>query len=1031
MGPAGCTVHAPCDDPGSVCLATDAVTHVRVGVRPDALVVADLDGDGSRDLVGASGPAGTITVLWGEGDDPGWISDTATTWSIDQEVAGIVVADLDDDGHLDLATALPRADAVAVVRGRGGRSFMEPERHPAGAVPRALIAADLDAEGPPELITADDETGTVTVLHQFVAAPPIVVGPGPRALAAGDLDSDGHVDVAVALADADAVQVLRGDGRRGLWPAALHPVGTAPYDLVAADLNVDGLLDLATADSLDDTVSVLFGDGACGLRDRTTWPTVAFPNSLVVSQYGGIIPVLGVLSETTSTVEHLDPRTGDAFTGVLASGPRSIADDAGVLVTAGAAISDLSPGTGVIMSPLSRLSRAYDGPWPVDLDGDGIDELLMHDGDSADGALTLRRGGDIVAVDVGTTAPESVVGADLTGDGRPDLLVRRGEELLVAVQQPNGALTAAKPFAVSGLAHAVLADVDGDGVAEAVALSTIDGTSHLDVYRSDEAGVLTLVSAMTFTVEQPPDTVRVVDGDGNGRPDFLLSSFATRYYVDDTRTSVRELSGFDSFGLLQFVPVDLDGDDRLDAVYCTPATVLAYFDLLGDTKLPEALFDADCDDLDVLDLDRDGDLDILVRETFSTDDSTRFTPWVTDGGTWQRGGSRTVASRRRVLAELDGDDTPEFILDEADGLTAMHVDFGPVLVETEHLRLAARPRLRFGDLDGDGAADLLAFGDSLAVARADGHGGFAPLSQLWRGSLGERVGDGVLVEPHDERDPLFVWSTQFSKLPGQVLRFASLSPEGLSDPSRVRGAFGYFQHLFAVDVDGDRVRDLLVFDTQVGLTGFLARGRPEGGFDKSERLVLDEQLHVNRVGIHDLNRDGHLDIAVQYYTYLDSDPIILQSGVRVFSGVGDGTFASGHDWSELAPSYWDFARLIFGDFDRDGRVELVTHDAWGTLMLVRGGDTRSVRVLLSGVDAYAAADLDRDGYPELLVAGGFRGKTRLRLGRSRSDGSFGFSEHLVDTSGVREVHAADVDGDGELDIILVDDLGATIVRRTR
>nr|WP_276599032.1 VCBS repeat-containing protein [Nannocystis sp. SCPEA4] len=895
---------------------------------------------------------------------------------------------------------------------------MEPERHPTGAVPRALIAADLDAEGPPELITADDETGTVTVLHQFVAAPPVVVGPGPRALAAGDLDSDGHVDVAVALADADAVQVLRGDGHGGLSPAALHPVGTAPYDLVAADLDLDGHLDLATADSLDDTVSVLFGDGAGGLRARTTWPTVPLPSSLVVSQPPGEPPVLGVLSPTTSTVEHLDPRTGQAFTGVLASEPQSVTDDGGILVTAGKALSYMSLGTGIQLTPLWQEEGDFLYEWFVDLDGDGIDELLTWDFDTEAEAVTLREDGASVTIPVGIDQPGSIEAADLTGDGRPDLLVIDYDKFVVSIQQPDGTFVPGPVVISEG--YQLLADIDADGVAEVLVVEAVANEGRIDVFRGDETGQLTLAESASFALAGPPDYARVVDGDGDDLPDLLVSAKDKMVYLEDAQGPARYLALAGGFYSIAFG--DLDSDGRLDAVICQ-GTPYIFNDILGPSTVRLLADDAPgCSAVDAFDLDGDGDLEI-VSGIFA-DDSSRFTPWLLQDGEWEPQGSQTIPYNGNYgagFAQLDGVGPPDFWVDDLNSIHTMRLELGPALLEHEHLRLADRERLRFADIDADGAADLLMFGNDIAVARADGSGSFGPLSVI-RPEGPRRIDNGVLADLAGNGAPLFAWS-EF-----QVgISVADVAFDGLRGARNLPPIDFRPSDLRAADVDGDGLLDLLALNAtsyaSSFLEGALFRGRGDGEFADPVALELDK-VGVSEVALYDMNRDGRLDLV--FVARPQPDP----SEVRVSFGAGDGTFAPGQRWGSFRSPLPLENPLVPGDFDRDGRVELVFANYQNDLLWVRGDESNSPRVVRRGIAAYASADLDRDGHPELLAAGNASGdRTLLHIGRSRSDGSFGFTTHAIATAGVSEIQTADVDGDGELDIILVDDLGAAIVRR--
>ncbi|WP_434421026.1 FG-GAP-like repeat-containing protein [Nannocystis pusilla] len=177
-----------------------------------------------------------------------------------------------------------------------------------------------------------------------------------------------------------------------------------------------------------------------------------------------------------------------------------------------------------------------------------------------------------------------------------------------------------------------------------------------------------------------------------------------------------------------------------------------------------------------------------------------------------------------------------------------------------------------------------------------------------------------------------------------------------------------------------------------------------------------------------MDRDGRVDLIVSGIDIGGGD-----GGIFVLPGQGDGSFGSPRRWSHVSTHIFDPPPLRFADLDRDGAVELITGDIRGSLLWVPDGGL-APRVLLEDVDAYEIADLDRDGRPELLAAAPAPyspASTRLHLGRSRSDGSFGFEHHDLNVAGVRQIHVANVDGDGELDIVLVDGRGATILRRAR
>src|SRR5262249_2942432 len=114
----------------------------------------------------------------------------------------------DGDGNLDLAASLRNANEVAFVAGNGNGTFLDPVAFPvAGKEPVSIVAADMDQDGRPDLITADFANGLLggfSILRgrgDGTFDPPSLVraGRGPGLLQPVDLDHDGAMDLGCTL----------------------------------------------------------------------------------------------------------------------------------------------------------------------------------------------------------------------------------------------------------------------------------------------------------------------------------------------------------------------------------------------------------------------------------------------------------------------------------------------------------------------------------------------------------------------------------------------------------------------------------------------------------------------------------------------------------------------------------------------------------------------------------------------------------------------------------------------------------------
>src|SRR6266446_10684165 len=81
------------------------------------------------------------------------------------------VADFHRDQKLDLAISVTTTDSVAVLLGNGDGTFQAAVNYTVGSSPQGIATADVNADGKPDIISADEcgddlecRKGTVSVL---------------------------------------------------------------------------------------------------------------------------------------------------------------------------------------------------------------------------------------------------------------------------------------------------------------------------------------------------------------------------------------------------------------------------------------------------------------------------------------------------------------------------------------------------------------------------------------------------------------------------------------------------------------------------------------------------------------------------------------------------------------------------------------------------------------------------------------------------------------------------------------------------
>ncbi len=354
----------------------------------------------------------------------------------------------------------------------------KPKTYSVGGNPLSVAVADFNGDGALDIAVGVTNTGSGDLVQVWLndgngnftqSSSTYASGAGPVAMVVADFNKDGYPDLAIVNNGGAAVTILlgNGDGTFQTAPApASYPVGNSPVAIALGDFNNDGDVDLAVANNADSSVSVLLGNGDGTFQQQQ------------VTSVAGITQGTGMITSGGSFAQPNFRRITAALNGIVAGdfngdGKRDIALANGQ----GNVIVLLGNGDGTFQAQSNySVGTAPAAIAAADFNADGALDLVVANSGSNNAGVLLGNGDGTFQAQqtypTGTT-PEVLVVGLYDNSLLPDITVFNGDKTVTSLANVTYSTATINNSQVLGTGtHTIQANYQGDSIYGGVTAST-------------------------------------------------------------------------------------------------------------------------------------------------------------------------------------------------------------------------------------------------------------------------------------------------------------------------------------------------------------------------------------------------------------------------------------------------------------------------------------------------------------------------------------------------------------------------------
>ncbi len=624
-----------------------APASYNVGPVPSDMRVADFNGDGKPDVVCIAALSGNhvndlnsyVTVLLNNG--AGALANRQD-YSVGQNAnsGGVDVGDYNGDGRLDFAVASIMEGVHVYINGGSGVFSLWIHTAP-GLGPSHIASADFNGDGRLDLVAGNTDAVQLFLNSGSGFAAGVYLDNYPdsvQGIATGDFDNDGKPDLALT---GRSLSVYRNTGTGASFAKTAYPAGENQVGIKTADMDGDGKLDITVSNYLANSVSVYSNDGTGHFSDKREWGVGEAPNSHGIGDVNGDgkLDIVAAASQTSQTTANVLLNAGGRF--YIARREYGMK---------GAA-------RGVDVADFNRdgyrdvVSGAYvsnqDGPFVFY----GTAEGSLQDG--------------IQVENWGNNIPTDVQAGDFNGDGWPDFvssIFSPGNCIRVNINQGNGTFLPSVVYAAGGNPSGVgVGDLNGDGKLDIVNSNGSQNDNTISVFIGNGNG--TFQPQVVVPVGFRPSDALLADFDQDGRSEVVVTHYGSTaiYYFKPNAAGVLGAPQIINLGSAHgnAVAADFDNDGWLDLMVGAGNAVLLRNNHAGSFSAPVAT-PVPAGYIASGDWDQDGLVDIAGTDGVR---NLALVGWNRGAGNFTHVSSLQAGfeTGRAGAADLDGDGLPEIV----------------------------------------------------------------------------------------------------------------------------------------------------------------------------------------------------------------------------------------------------------------------------------------------------------------------------------------------------------------------------------